>query len=132
MRDKGGMHGRRLQIEDANSYFFLPLLSPLPFRICIKLRESLSGMREPVTETAGSVPVRVVVRVVLDQETRGVDLGGFEKGGETVFVLDVTVGDTVVAHHGGSEGENLALVRRICQTFGVTDHASGKDDLWEA
>jgi hypothetical protein len=84
---------------------------------------------EPIAQTASGIPVRIHVTVILDQETRSVDPVGLEVSGETIVVLGVAVRNTVVSHHGRGEGQNLALVRRIGQTFGVSNHSSGEDDL---
>jgi hypothetical protein len=84
---------------------------------------------EPVAQTGLGVPVRIHVTVILNQETRGVDLVGLEIAGEAVVVLGVAVRNTVVSDHGRGEGQNLTLVRRIRQTFGVSNHTSGEDDL---
>ena len=84
---------------------------------------------EPIAQTAGCSPVRIMVRIVLDQNPTGVDPVRFKKGGKTVFVLDGTVGNTVIPHHGCRDGQNLSLVGRIGQILGISHHARGKDNL---
>mmetsp|Transcript_33962 Transcript_33962/g.66956 ORF Transcript_33962/g.66956 Transcript_33962/m.66956 type:complete len:788 (-) Transcript_33962:395-2758(-) len=84
---------------------------------------------EPVAEGRGGVPVGIVVGVILDQQTGGVDFVALEIFGKAVFVDDRSVRHSVVSHHGGSQGQNLSGITRIRQTLRVPDHAGAEHHL---
>mmetsp|Transcript_32814 Transcript_32814/g.69011 ORF Transcript_32814/g.69011 Transcript_32814/m.69011 type:complete len:223 (-) Transcript_32814:188-856(-) len=84
---------------------------------------------EPIAKGGCGVPVRVVMGVILYDESGGVDFVGFEIGGQSEFVELFAVGDTVVSYHWCGECDDLALIRRISQRLRITNHTSGENDL---
>jgi len=63
-----------------------------------------------------------VVGIILNNKTLDMDLGGFKVFRKTEFVLDISVRNTIVSHHGNGAGKNLSLERWICHALRISDH----------
>mmetsp|Transcript_28128 Transcript_28128/g.59388 ORF Transcript_28128/g.59388 Transcript_28128/m.59388 type:complete len:289 (-) Transcript_28128:308-1174(-) len=84
---------------------------------------------EPIPETGGCVPVRIMMGIVLHNETGSVDFVGFEHCRQTEFVQFLSVRYTIVSYHGGSECYDLSLIRRVSQRLRVANHTSSENNL---
>ncbi len=93
-----------------------------------KTRNSL--LFHPVAKRRGGVPVRIMVGVVLDNQTIDVNLVGFKVFGKSIFIHDGSVGHTIVTDHRCCQGKDLTLVGRIGHIFRVSNHTGGKNNLF--
>mmetsp|Transcript_3258 Transcript_3258/g.5531 ORF Transcript_3258/g.5531 Transcript_3258/m.5531 type:complete len:870 (+) Transcript_3258:2518-5127(+) len=92
----------------------------------VKSRDS--GTAEPGAKALSSVPVRVGVRVVRNDETGNLDLVALVELGNSELIFLVTR-HTVVANERVGEDENLATVRRVSERLRVADHTGVEDNL---
>ena len=80
----------------------------------------------PLGKRLDGGPVAVLQGVVLDNDTRGLDVGGLEVAEQTVLVTG-SGGHTVVANQRLGEDEDLATVGGVGHGLGVSDERGGED-----
>lgn len=86
--------------------------------------DTLAGA--PLGKRLNGGPVAVLQGVVLNNDTRGLDVGGLEVAKQTVLVTS-SRGHTVVANQRLSEDKDLATVRGIGHGLRVSDERGGED-----
>lgn len=80
----------------------------------------------PLRERLNGGPVAVLQGVVLDDDARGLDVGGLEVAEQTVLITG-SGGHTVIADEGLSEDKNLSTVGRIGHRLRVSHERGGED-----
>jgi hypothetical protein len=86
--------------------------------------DSLAGA--PLGERLDGGPVAVLQGVVLDNDTRGLDVGGLEVAEQTVLVTG-SGGYTVVTDQRLGEDKDLATVGGVGHGLGISDERGGED-----
>jgi hypothetical protein len=80
----------------------------------------------PLSKRLNSGPVAVLQSVVLNDDTRGLDVGGLEVTQQTVLITG-SRRHAVVANQGLGKDENLSTVGGVGHGLGVSNEGGGKD-----
>ncbi len=89
-------------------------------------------LAQPLVEAAFALPVAVVPRVILNNQTTAMDVVAFKVLAQFVTIAVsgvIALGHSVVSLQGEGGDEYLALVRWVSETFGISGHSGVKHNF---